>query len=590
MQDICQGLIITDPQTGTRYSLIKKLGEGGFGEVWLAYDKTDIHHEVAIKFFNPLSESDKNLFLSEYERSAKFHHKDVLPSLFYGEWGNRLFMGMGFCENGTATQFVGELKPIEGNGENLLWNLISDVASGLEYLHDVQNIVHQDIKPENIMITSYGDFVIMDFGISINVNSRLAALNYKDFGSPAYMAPERFSDSGNVIYANDIWSFGVMIHELATGELPFNGLGGNYIIGDIPSLPTEWSRELNKVMQSCLVYHSWDRKRAKDIKEYANWILTGKRGLDPWRDYIPKQQYPNHNSHNNISTDGTRGTQRNGSNPHGQSSSSSVSSGRSTSRNNGSNNSSHSQHNNGRATERNNGINGQNNQPSSYPPHNPPNSNINDGLNNSNNDSSGTDEDMKFKKKCNILSITCGVLVFVCIGLFLFFSNKISSLETDFNSRITAQGEIISNFQNLVHSISNVCNSSFGNNKVKTFQNWKSSNHQVNSQDTQEYNFTGRQGDEISFSYKVDSEQGCDKFISYLISPSDTIKLLELSGRAKKGIKTYTLSSNAEYILMFQYNKDYSVNSGDDIAEVSDIKIKESLASEILGIIEDSNQ
>lgn len=590
MQDICQGLIITDPQTGTRYSLIKKLGEGGFGEVWLAYDKTDIHHEVAIKFFNPLSESDKNLFLSEYERSAKFHHKDVLPSLFYGEWGNRLFMGMGFCENGTATQFVGELKPIEGNGENLLWNLISDVASGLEYLHDVQNIVHQDIKPENIMITSEGDFVIMDFGISINVNSRLAALNYKDFGSPAYMAPERFSDSGNVIFANDIWSFGVMIYELATGELPFNGLGGNYIVGDIPSLPAEWSRELNKVMQSCLVYQAWHRKRAKDIKDYANWVLTGKRGLDPWRNYIPEQQYPNYNSHNNISSGGTRGTQRGGSNHYGQGSSSLVPSGRSTSRNNGFNSSSHSQHNDGRATERNNGSTVQNNQPYSHPLNNPSNRNINDGLNNSNNDSSDTDEDMKFKKKCNILSITCGALVLVCIGLLLFFSKKISLLETDFKSRITAQGETISNFQNLIHSISDACNSSSGNNKVKTFQNWKSSNHKDNSQDKKEYIFSGRQGDEISFSYRLDSEQGYDKFIGYLISPSDTIKLIENSGRSKSGIKTHSLSSNGEYILLLQYNKDNSYSRGDDMVEVSDIKLKESLASEILGLIEDSNQ
>lgn len=423
MQDICQGLIITDPQTGTRYSLIKKLGEGGFGEVWLAYDKTDIHHEVAIKFFNPLSESDKNLFLSEYERSAKFHHKDVLPSLFYGEWGDRIFMGMGFCENGTATQFVGELKPNEGNGENLLWNLISDVASGLEYLHDVQNIVHQDIKPENIMITSDGDFVIMDFGISINVNSRLAALNYIDFGSPAYMAPERFSDSGNVIFANDIWSFGVTIYELATGELPFNGLGGNYLVGDIPTLPAEWSRELNRVMQSCLVYQAWDRKRAKDIKEYANWVLTGMRGLDPWREYIPEKKYPNSNSHNNISTDGSRGTRRGGSNYHGQDSSSSGLSGRPTSRNNASNNSTPSQQNNVRATARNKALSGQNNQSNLCDPHNPSNGNLNNE-NNSNNGCSVTDEDMKYKKKYSILSIVCGLLIFACIGLFLLFSKK----------------------------------------------------------------------------------------------------------------------------------------------------------------------
>lgn len=572
MQDISQGLIITDPQTGTRYSLIKKLGKGGFGEVWLAYDKTDIHHSVAIKFFNPIDDSDKILFLGEYERSAKFHHKDVLPSLFYGEWGNRLFMGMGYCEYGTASQFVGEMNPNSSDGENLIWNLIYDVASGLEYLHDNQNIVHQDIKPDNIMITSDGDFVIMDFGISINVNSRLASLNYKDFGSPAYMAPERFTNSGNVIFANDMWSFGVMLYELVTGELPFNGLGGNYLVGNCPSLSNEWSIELNKVIQSCLVYEPWSRKKAKDIKEYAGWVLRGKNGIDPWSNYNPNTSYPNTTTDNPYSRSSGIGTQRVGSNQA-----------------NGQNVSNH----NGRATSRNNNLNSNSysNEGQSDSINNPPPPNNQEGRNMSNNNDndSNIDEDMKYKKKYNFLLIICILLCIGCIGCIVYYSNKIQTEKHELNQILTTQGNTISSLNNLVAEISEVCMRHNNGENSDIFENWKSSNHKDNTEDSKEYVFFGQKGDEINFFYNVDSEQSYDKLSCYLISPNDTTKIFEISGLSKNGQKTLSLTHDADYKLCFKYKKDGSYSKGRDVAEISNIKLVKTIQNEVLKKINDFN-
>lgn len=287
MNEINTGLLITNPKDNVNYYIIRKLGQGAFGEVWLAVKQDDRHYQIAIKFFKPFKEEDRKLFLAEYQRSANFHHEDVLPSLFYGEWNNRLYMGMKLCEYGTAAQLIGKLHPNKKDDETLIWNFIYDTASGLEYLHERENVVHQDIKPDNIMINSDGDFVIMDFGISVSVNSDIQLSSYSEFGSPAYMAPERFTDSNQIIYANDIWSLGVSIYEMAVGTLPFNGFGGECAGNDLPSLPTGWSKQLNKVMQSCFVRETWLRKRASEIKLYAEWVLKGRNGLDPWASYIP---------------------------------------------------------------------------------------------------------------------------------------------------------------------------------------------------------------------------------------------------------------------------------------------------------------
>lgn len=550
MNDVSQGLLITDPKSNIKYSLIRKLGEGGFGEVWLANEQGDKHHQIAIKFFNPLQESDKKQFLYEYQQTAKFHHKDVLPSLFYGEWNNRLFIGMEYCELGTAAQFIG-LSPRDEH--NVLWNLIYDTASGLEYLHEKENIVHQDIKPDNIMIKSFGDFVIMDFGISINVNSQLQSANYSEFGSPAYMAPERFTSNSNIIFANDIWSFGVTIYEIVTGSLPFNGMGGIAAIGNAPTLPQGWSSELNKVMQACLAFEPWSRKRARDIKEYAYWILRGKIGPDPWADFIPQTTYPNQINIPNQNRNNQIG-------------------GRSTARNARGGNS--TRNNNGRATSRNNNS-------GSGALHN--RNGNNGGISNGGNGNMNNNTLSTVSSKKNHKVIFGIIFIFLSSTLFVFFLIYKDTVK-DYETRIESIFSQLEKANSAIGHIRNVflVESDFDD----SFSDWTSNNHRNNSIDSVEYIFQGYQDDKLMFDYQVDSEKSYDHFICYLKSVSTKVKIADITGRNQRGKKEYIIPSNGEYTVLFMYKKDLSYSKGNDQVLVSNIKVKHSKIGEIMKIVD----
>lgn len=285
MEKLQKGIKIIDPKNNIEYILDKFIGEGSFGEVWLAHDKNDSSRQIAIKLYIPLDEAGRKLFFDEYKSSANLNHPNLLASLFYGEWERRPYIGMKFCEKGASSKYVGQLLP-GTNDEMLIWRFIHDVSAGLQFLHEKEDLVHQDIKPDNILVDSDGGFVIMDFGISKKARATLRSQSKRSnsAGAPAYMAPERFTKTPSVIYASDIWSLGVSIHELVTGELPFNGMGGGLLNAgaEMPTLNAGWSKELNATMQVCLAKETWDRKRACDIKDYAEWILTGKQGDAPF--------------------------------------------------------------------------------------------------------------------------------------------------------------------------------------------------------------------------------------------------------------------------------------------------------------------
>lgn len=256
-----------------RYVLEKMIGSGSFGEVWRARDnQTDV--EVAVKIYVAMDQKGLEDFRKEFQLSFNLNHTNLLHANYLGinTEDNRPFLVMPFCSRGASTRYAGNMS------ERELWKFLKDVSAGLAYLHAQQPpIIHQDIKPDNILVLQNGDFVVTDFGISkqLRMSMRRSA-SRNSAGAVAYMGPERFNKTYQTIKASDIWSLGASVYELATGDLPFSGMGGAFQKrgAETPDLPG-FSPELEKMIASCLALETWDRPTAQQINEYATAWLNG---------------------------------------------------------------------------------------------------------------------------------------------------------------------------------------------------------------------------------------------------------------------------------------------------------------------------
>lgn len=260
-----------------RYVLKESIGRGTFGQVWLAHDRAK-DEDVAIKFYVALDNKGREEFIQEYRIAAGLEHPNLLVTKDFGVWQDHPWLTMRFCDSGSAGDIVGKLRPTLKD-ELTIWRFIHDVAAGLAYLHHVkpEPIVHQDIKPDNVLIASDGTFLITDFGISKRIRNTMSKQSTRALkaGAPAYMGPERFSDNPEPVFASDVWSLGVSIYELAEGELPFSGMGGMMMNKgvEIPMLSSGWSENLNDIMRWCLEKETWDRARADQVAEIAKAVL-----------------------------------------------------------------------------------------------------------------------------------------------------------------------------------------------------------------------------------------------------------------------------------------------------------------------------
>lgn len=252
-----------------RYVLSRFIGSGSYGEVWVAKDRaTDL--EVAVKIYLSMDPQGLSDFKKEFQVSFDLNHTNLLHANYLGTTAedNRPYLVMPLCPDGSASKYIGNAD------EFVLWKFIKDVASGLAYLHD-QNppIIHQDIKPDNILISKNGDFLITDFGISRQLRNTLkkSTGTLNSAGSISYMGPERFSKQSMPIKASDVWSLGATVYEMATGELPFCGMGGSLQKkgADTPELPDTYSDLLNIVVVSCLAKDTWERPTARQLEEFA---------------------------------------------------------------------------------------------------------------------------------------------------------------------------------------------------------------------------------------------------------------------------------------------------------------------------------
>ena len=262
-----------------RYKFIKLLGRGGFAEVWLAEDNmTGV--QVAVKVYAPGTGLDENgikIFTQEFAGVFDMNHTNLLRPTHYDCYDRMPYLIMPYVKNGSAFKYIVDEQKIP---EDECWKMLHDVAAGLAYLHEKNPpLIHQDIKPDNILIDDEGHYLITDFGISARVRSTIrgALAQEQSGGTLAYMGPERFSTTPKPIMASDVWSLGAMMFELMTGMPPFGNHGGMLQKNgaDIPIIEGDYSQQLKDIIYAALAKEPWDRPSARKIEELAYNKLHG---------------------------------------------------------------------------------------------------------------------------------------------------------------------------------------------------------------------------------------------------------------------------------------------------------------------------
>jgi dienelactone hydrolase len=207
-------------KTISHYHIVEELGQGGMGVVYKAED-TNLERTVALKFLPAAMTRDagaKKRFIQEARAASALDHPNICTIHEVDETEDgTTFIVMGYYEGETLRERI-ERGPIDI--EEAL-GIAAQIAEGLHEAHS-QAIVHRDIKPANIMLTAKGQVKIMDFGLAKLRGQTIVTKEGTTLGTVAYMSPEQARGEGVDIHT-DIWSLGVVLYEMVTGERPFKG-------------------------------------------------------------------------------------------------------------------------------------------------------------------------------------------------------------------------------------------------------------------------------------------------------------------------------------------------------------------------------
>ena len=249
----------TKPTLG-RYEILRELGQGAMGVVYLGRDPK-INREVAIKTLNysnveqELFEEFRERFLREAEAAGRLAHPNIVTIYDVGEEHDMAYMAMellkgsdllGYCRKGSLMS-VGQLL-----------ETLALVADALDYAHS-NEVVHRDIKPDNIILLDDGQVKVADFGIA-RVMSASETQTGVLLGTPSYMSPEQV-EGARVDGRSDLFSLGIVMYEMLSGEKPFKGdnlANMMYAISNVsftplkkvaPNVPDCYSRIVNKLLR-----------------------------------------------------------------------------------------------------------------------------------------------------------------------------------------------------------------------------------------------------------------------------------------------------------------------------------------------------
>jgi serine/threonine protein kinase/Tol biopolymer transport system component len=256
-------------QTISHYRIIEKVGGGGMGVVYKAED-TRLHRLVALKFLpNELAQDPQALprFQREAQAASALNHPNICTIYDVGEQDGQYFIAMELMEGQTLQgKIAGRPLPLEA-----FLDLALQIADALEAAHK-RSIVHRDLKPSNIFVTSRGDAKLLDFGLAKHLHldsvptgdtptfSGPITVRGQIVGTIAYMSPEQVQDKATDS-RSDIFSFGAVLYEMATGRCAFAGESTASVIAEIlrgepasakvlnPAIPDELQRVIGKALE-----------------------------------------------------------------------------------------------------------------------------------------------------------------------------------------------------------------------------------------------------------------------------------------------------------------------------------------------------
>jgi len=285
--DLSRGDIFAD-----RYEIIEDLGEGGMGRVYKAIDQK-INEAVALKLIKPeIGFNTKAIerFRNELKIARKISHRNICRMFDLGEEGFLQYISMEYVAGEDLKRFVRRAGQLT-SGKAIF--IAKQVATGLTEAHRL-GVIHRDLKPQNIMIDQDGNARIMDFGIARFVDSDKLTGSGVMIGTPEYMSPEQ-AEIKEVDKRTDIYSLGVVMYEMVTGQVPFEGETPLSIVmkhkstlpRNVHEINTLVPKALAAIISKCL---EKDRdKRYQTAEELIEDLNKIEKGLATQERVVPKK-------------------------------------------------------------------------------------------------------------------------------------------------------------------------------------------------------------------------------------------------------------------------------------------------------------
>ena len=276
-----------------RYQIIEELGKGGMGKVYKAIDKK-LNEEVALKLIKPEIASDKKTlerFSNELKFARKIAHKNVGRMYELMEEKGTHFITMEYVPGQDLRGLIRQ------TGQLTVGTAVSiakQVSEGLTEAHRL-GVIHRDLKPQNIMIDKEGNARIMDFGIARSVSGKGITGAGVMVGTPEYMSPEQV-ESKETDQRSDIYSLGVILYEMVTGRVPFEGdtplsvavKHKTEVPPDPKQVNTQIPEDLSHLILNCLEKNK--EKRYQSAGEVRSELKKIEKGIPTTEKIIPKRK------------------------------------------------------------------------------------------------------------------------------------------------------------------------------------------------------------------------------------------------------------------------------------------------------------